>query len=138
MISPFCHQDRPSSRSLRCFRSWSPAAAGKARRTGRRQQRLPQHPARLQKAVNDARAMGDTLRQLGFTVMAAENQTRKGFTETLLAFDQIVELGDTTFFFLPGTALKSAARITCCPRMSKPPAPARRNWCATAPWRRSV
>lgn len=57
---------------------------------------------RLQKAVNDARAMGDTLRQLGFTVMAAENQTRKGFTETLLAFDQIVEPGDTTFFFFAG------------------------------------
>jgi len=57
---------------------------------------------RLQKAVNDARAMGDALRQLGFTVMAAENQTRKGFTETLLAFDQAVEPGDTAFFFFAG------------------------------------
>lgn len=56
----------------------------------------------LQKAVNDARAMGDALRQLGFTVMAAENQTRKGFTETLLAFDQVVEPGDTTFVFFAG------------------------------------
>lgn len=57
---------------------------------------------RLQKAVNDARAMGDVLRRLGFTVMAAENQTRKGFTETLLAFDQAVEPGDTAFFFFAG------------------------------------
>ncbi|MEW6644168.1 MAG: caspase family protein [Pseudomonadota bacterium] len=57
---------------------------------------------RLQKAVNDSRAMGDVLRQLGFTVMAAENQTRKGFTETLLAFDQVVEPGDTAFFFFAG------------------------------------
>jgi len=28
---------------------------------------------KLQKAVNDARTMGDTLRQLGFSVMVAEN-----------------------------------------------------------------
>ncbi len=33
---------------------------------------------KLQKAVNDARTMGDTLRQLGFSVMVAENQTRHG------------------------------------------------------------
>ncbi|MGO4716177.1 caspase family protein [Bradyrhizobium sp. 2TAF24] len=57
---------------------------------------------RLQKAVNDARVMGNVLRQLGFTVMTAENQTRKGFTETLLAFDQAVEPGDTVFFFFAG------------------------------------
>jgi hypothetical protein len=56
----------------------------------------------LKKAVNDARAMGETLRQLGFTVMQAENQTRKGFTETLLAFDQVVAPGDTAFFFFAG------------------------------------
>jgi hypothetical protein len=31
---------------------------------------------KLQKAVNDARTMGDTLKQLGFSVMVAENQTR--------------------------------------------------------------
>ena len=29
---------------------------------------------KLQKAVNDARTMGDTLKQLGFSVMVAENQ----------------------------------------------------------------
>jgi caspase domain-containing protein len=56
----------------------------------------------LKKAVNDARAMGDALKQLGFSVMIAENQTRKGFTETLLAFDQVVEPGDTAFFFFAG------------------------------------
>ena len=32
---------------------------------------------KLQKAVNDARTMGDTLKQLGFTVMVAENQSRQ-------------------------------------------------------------
>ena len=40
---------------------------------------------KLQKAVNDARTMGATLKQLGFSVMVAENQTRLAFSETLLA-----------------------------------------------------
>ena len=39
---------------------------------------------KLQKAVNDARTMGDTLKQLGFSVMLAENQTRQAFSETLV------------------------------------------------------
>src|SRR5664279_5977886 len=46
------------------------------------------HVPKLQKAVNDARTMGDTLKQLGFSVMVAENQTRQAFSETLLAFDK--------------------------------------------------
>src|ERR1035437_5526472 len=37
---------------------------------------------KLQKAVNDARTMGDTLKQLGFSVMVAENQNRQAFSET--------------------------------------------------------
>ena len=35
---------------------------------------------KLLKAVNDARTMGDTLKQLGFTVMVAENQNRVQFS----------------------------------------------------------
>src|SRR5258705_331674 len=54
---------------------------------------------KLQKAVNDARTMGDTLKQLGFTVMVAENQNRQAFSQTLLAFDNAVEAGHTAFFF---------------------------------------
>src|SRR3978361_1585316 len=48
---------------------------------------------KLQKAVNDARTMGDTLKQLGFTVMVAENQNRQAFSETLLGFDRAVGPG---------------------------------------------
>ena len=48
---------------------------------------------KLQKAVNDARTMGDTLKQLGFTVMVAENQNRQAFSQTLLAFDKAVDEG---------------------------------------------
>src|SRR6201996_4391809 len=65
---------------------------------------------KLQKAVNDARTMGDTLKQLGFSVMLAENQTRQGFSETLLAFDQAVEAGDTAFFFYAGHGFEIAGQ----------------------------
>src|SRR5260370_20772139 len=61
---------------------------------------------KLQKAVNDARTMGDTLKQLGFTVMVAENQNRQQFSQTLLAFDNAVEAGDTAFFFYAGAGFE--------------------------------
>jgi len=65
---------------------------------------------KLQKAVNDARTMGDTLKQLGFTVMVAENQTRQAFSETLLAFDNAVGPGDTAFFFYAGHGFEIAGQ----------------------------
>jgi hypothetical protein len=65
---------------------------------------------KLQKAVNDARTMGDTLRQLGFTVMVAENQTRQVFSESLLAFDKALEPGDTAFFFYAGHGFEIAGQ----------------------------
>ncbi len=65
---------------------------------------------KLQKAVNDARTMGDTLRQLGFNVMVAENQTRQAFSQTLLAFDQQIEAGDTAFFFYAGHGFEIAGQ----------------------------
>jgi hypothetical protein len=65
---------------------------------------------KLQKAVNDARTMGEVLRQLGFSVMIAENQTRQAFSETLLAFDKAVEPGDTTFFFYAGHGFEIAGQ----------------------------
>ena len=65
---------------------------------------------KLQKAVNDARTMGDTLKQLGFTVMVAENQSRQAFSQTLLAFDKAVEPGDTAFFFFAGHGFEIAGQ----------------------------
>jgi len=56
----------------------------------------------LKKAVNDAHTMGDTLKGLGFQVLVAENQTRVGFADTLLAFDKMIEPGDVAFFFFAG------------------------------------
>ncbi|WP_234713392.1 caspase family protein [Rhodopseudomonas palustris] len=57
---------------------------------------------KLQKAVNDARTIGDALKRLGFQVMVAENQTRSAFSQSLLAFDTAIEPGDTAFFFYAG------------------------------------
>ncbi|MBR0800919.1 caspase family protein [Bradyrhizobium jicamae] len=65
---------------------------------------------KLQKAVNDARTMGDTLKQLGFSVMVAENLNRQAFSETLLAFDRAVEPGDTAFFFYAGHGFEIAGQ----------------------------
>ena len=65
---------------------------------------------KLQKAVNDARTMGDTLKQLGFTVMVAENLTRAAFSQTLLAFDKAVGPGDTAFFFYAGHGFEIAGQ----------------------------
>ena len=65
---------------------------------------------KLQKAVNDARTMGETLKQLGFSVMVAENQNRQAFSETLLAFDNAIEPGDTAFFFYAGHGFEIAGQ----------------------------
>src|SRR5262249_27537311 len=56
----------------------------------------------LKKAVNDSRTMAETLKGLGFQVLSAENQTRVGFADTLLAFDKMIDKGDTAFFFFAG------------------------------------
>ncbi|WP_407160348.1 caspase domain-containing protein [Bradyrhizobium sp. STM 3557] len=65
---------------------------------------------KLQKAVNDARAMGDALKQLGFNVMVAENLNRQQFSEALLTFDNTVEPGDTAFFFYAGHGFEIAGQ----------------------------
>jgi hypothetical protein len=65
---------------------------------------------KLQKAVNDARAMGNTLKQLGFAVMVAENQNRQQFSQSLLAFDNALAPGDTAFFFYAGHGFEIAGQ----------------------------
>ncbi len=68
------------------------------------------HVPKLEKAVNDARSMGDTLKQLGFDVMVAENLNRQQFSQTLLAFDNAVGPGDTAFFFYAGHGFEIAGQ----------------------------
>jgi hypothetical protein len=57
---------------------------------------------RLDTAINDARALSETLNKLGFTVFVGENQSRRSMSEAFLAFDQSIELGDTALFFFAG------------------------------------
>ena len=61
-----------------------------------------QNVPRLQTAANDARAVGSALRGLGFSVIIAENQSRRAMSEALLAFDKAIEPGDIALFFFAG------------------------------------
>lgn len=56
----------------------------------------------LQKAANDARSIGQTLKGLGFAVTVAEDLTQRRMSEQLLAFDRSVESGDVALFFFSG------------------------------------
>src|SRR5262245_48063689 len=57
---------------------------------------------RLGTAINDAHALGETLKKLGFKVFVGENQSRRSLSEALLAFDRTIEFGDTALFFFAG------------------------------------
>jgi Caspase domain len=56
----------------------------------------------LQKAVNDARAAGGSLRQLGFDVISGENLGRGALLAKLDELIQRLTPGDTAFFFFSG------------------------------------
>src|SRR5215475_4950735 len=57
---------------------------------------------RLETAINDARALAETLKALGFKVLVGENQSRRSMSEALLAFDRAIGFGDTALFFFAG------------------------------------
>jgi formylglycine-generating enzyme required for sulfatase activity len=56
----------------------------------------------LQKAVNDARAVGGALRSIGFEVISGENLGRRALLGKLGELVQRLEPGDTAFFFFSG------------------------------------
>jgi uncharacterized caspase-like protein len=56
----------------------------------------------LQKTVNDARAVGGALRQIGFDVIAGENLGRQALLARLDEAAQRLTTGDTVFFFFSG------------------------------------
>jgi uncharacterized caspase-like protein len=56
----------------------------------------------LNTAVNDARTLAGVLRKLNFSVLIAENQSRRSMSEAMLAFDKMIEPGDMAFFFFAG------------------------------------
>lgn len=57
---------------------------------------------KLLTAVNDVRAVGARLRELGFSVSIVENQSRRAMSEALLAFDKAIQPGDIAFFYFAG------------------------------------
>jgi hypothetical protein len=62
---------------------------------------LPQQ-AQLHNAVNDARAVAASLRQIGFDVIAGENLPRGALVDRFGDLMQRLEPGDTAFFFYSG------------------------------------
>src|SRR5690349_24906250 len=56
----------------------------------------------LQKAVNDSRAVGDTLGRLGFEVIHGENLARQALVDKLDEMDGKLSPGDVAFFFFAG------------------------------------
>jgi uncharacterized caspase-like protein len=56
----------------------------------------------LQKAVNDAEAVGDTLERLGFQVIRGANLGRDGMFEKLAEFKARLNTGDVAVFFYAG------------------------------------
>ena len=61
-----------------------------------------QYVPKLQKAVNDAKAVGDTLASLGFEVFRGENVTRLEFNRVWQRFLNRLEPGDIASFFFAG------------------------------------
>ena len=57
---------------------------------------------RLDRAISDARALGEALKKLGFRVFVGEDQSRRSMSEAFLAFDRTIEFGDTALFFFAG------------------------------------
>jgi formylglycine-generating enzyme required for sulfatase activity len=62
---------------------------------------LPAHE-QLQKAVNDARSVGDALKTLDFEVMSGENIGRQALVDKLDAFARRLAPGDTALFYFSG------------------------------------
>jgi len=58
--------------------------------------------ASLQKAVNDARAVGRGLRQLGFQVTLGENLAWRDYVEKFSVFENSIQPGDIAFLFYSG------------------------------------
>ena len=87
---------------------------------------------KLQKAVNDARTMGETLKQLGFSVMVAENQSGR-LSAKPCSLSTRPSSPAIPYSSMQAMALRSQARTSCCRPMCLRRPKARKNWCATLP-----
>ena len=60
----------------------------------------------LRNAVNDARDLGEALKELGFQVIVRENATRKDMIEGIREFGQAIDGANTALFFYAGHAMQ--------------------------------
>jgi urea transport system substrate-binding protein len=65
---------------------------------------------RLNKAVNDARAVGAALREIGFDVAVAENVDRRRMSSSLVELENKISPGDTVFFYYAGHGFEITGR----------------------------
>ena len=70
----------------------------------------------LQKAVNDARAMGAALKELGFDATVEENLSQLAFTRAWQRFLNRLEPGDTAAFFFAGHGVEIGGLNYLLPR----------------------
>ena len=75
----------------------------------------------LQKAVNDARAVGVALEGIGFSVTRVENSSKSEMSRALGALEQAVSPGDIVFLFFAGHGIEVAGANYLLP--SDVPAP---------------
>ena len=60
----------------------------------------------LRNAVNDAKDLSETLKELGFTVIVRENASRREMIEGIREFGQALEGASTALFFYAGHAMQ--------------------------------
>ena len=65
---------------------------------------------KLQKAVNDAKAVSETLKGLGFQVTFAKNVTRRKMNRVLTSFANKIEIGDEVLFYYAGHGIEILGR----------------------------
>lgn len=75
----------------------------------------------LEKAVNDAKAVGAALQEIGFTVIPGENLSRRQMNRGLAKLMRAIDPGDQVFFFFAGHGVSLGAENYLLPAdMPKP------------------
>jgi len=68
------------------------------------------HDAPLRNPVNDARAMADTLRQIGFSVIYEENADRQTLRQAIRDFSRDLQTSDVGLFYFAGHGMQVKGR----------------------------
>ncbi len=77
----------------------------------------------LNKAINDARAVGDALQKIGFKVIRGENLDRQGMVDRVFTFTQQIKQGDIAVLFYAGHGVAISGGNYLLPSDVRPAAP---------------